>query len=240
MRSPSEQSASSNTGPSSNGTGYNPMQRTIVFDDSTGYVYSPNNLTAAANGGPPVVQDFLTSTSNGWVNAFYQPQADASYSSTQTPVAMPAPTNFQNQSDSPATYVGDKFPRQSRATSGNNWAATVVEYFTGTNTQQSATMQKNMGIGSGNTWEGTANTNGYGANFKGYSMGPAYYGKTFFIWPPDPRWGNGSQAPDPSKISSSDPKKDIYGNFICDWRKRFFCYPTSSSNGASNYRRSAG
>ena len=30
--------------------------------------------------------------------------------------------------------------------------------------------------------------------FKGYSMGPGYYGKTFFIWPPDPRWGNGTPA----------------------------------------------
>src|SRR5205823_5833285 len=25
------------------------------------------------------------------------------------------------------------------------------------------------------------------APFKGYTQGPAYYGKTFFLWPPDPR-----------------------------------------------------
>src|SRR5206468_284049 len=31
-------------------------------------------------------------------------------------------------------------------------------------------------------------TEGYGLNFKGYSMGPGYYGKTFYLWPPDPRW----------------------------------------------------
>ena len=30
--------------------------------------------------------------------------------------------------------------------------------------------------------------------FKGYSMGPGYWGKTFFIWPPDPRAPNMAQA----------------------------------------------
>jgi Putative Flp pilus-assembly TadE/G-like len=224
--------STSNTAPTSNGTGYNPMQRTVVYDDGTGYVYSANNITANANGGPPIVQDFLTSVNGGFVNAFYQPQADASYSATQTPVAMPAPNNFQTQSSSPATYVGDVYPRLKRATSGNNWSQTVIDYFTGTNTLQSTTMQTNTGIGSGNTWEGSGSTFGYGANFKGYSMGPAYYGKTFFVWPPDPRWGGGTQAPDPTQISPSNPAKDIYGNYICDWRKRFFCY--ANSDGTPN------
>ena len=230
--------SSSNTSPSSNGTGYNPMQRTAVFDDSTGYVYSANNLTFNANGGPPVIQDFLTSTSTGWVNAFYQPQADASYSATQTPVATPAPTNFQNQSDSPATYVGDKYPRWNRKTTGTNWAETLVDYCQGSNSLTLAdTHQKNANppIAPGIMWEGNGPTFGYGSNFKGYSMGPGYYGKTFWMWPPDPRWGGGMGPPDPTNLSTTDPKKDKNGNFICDWRKRFFCYPTSSSNGAPNY-----
>jgi Flp pilus assembly protein TadG len=224
--------ATSTTSPSSNGTSYNPMQRTIVFEDDGGETHAANNLTATADGGPPIIQDFLTSTK---VNAFYQPQSSG-YSATQTPVATPAPDNFQDQSDSPVTYVGDKWPRQNKATSGTNWAQTLVDYFTGTNTTLSDTHKINTGLGGG-TWEGTTNTNGYGANFKGYSMGPGYYGKTFWIWPPDPRWGGGSKAPDPSKISTTDSKKDTNGNYIADWRKRFFCYPTSSSNGNPDYTR---
>ncbi|MCE9564754.1 MAG: Tad domain-containing protein [Planctomycetes bacterium] len=76
--------------------------------------------------------------------------------------------------------------------------------------------------------------------FKGYSMGPGYYGKTFFIWPPDPRWGSdartdlpgnapyGNGSPDPNNPAASGVK-DTSGNWICDWRQRFF-YSTISAN----------
>ena len=63
------------------------------------------------------------------------------------------------------------------------------------------------------------------ARFKGYSMGPGYWGRTFFIWPPDPRWGNPGDATGPivpHLPSTTDPRKDVNGNWICDWRKRFF------------------
>jgi Flp pilus assembly protein TadG len=42
-------------------------------------------------------------------------------------------------------------------------------------------------------------------NFAGYTMGPNYYGKTFFIWPPDP--------------NSATPN---------DWRSKFFLMPGGS------------
>jgi Flp pilus assembly protein TadG len=44
--------------------------------------------------------------------------------------------------------------------------------------------------------------------FKGYSMGPGYWGKTFFVWPPDPRTPVG----DPGAT----------GYVPGDWRQRFF------------------
>lgn len=53
-----------------------------------------------------------------------------------------------------------------------------------------------------------------GANartFTGFVMGPGYYGKTFFVWPPDPRNPVGTPG-DPNYHRS-------------DWRKRFFHYP---------------
>ena len=40
--------------------------------------------------------------------------------------------------------------------------------------------------------------------FVGYSMGPGYWGKTFYVWPPDPR------APDMAQAAGGD------------WRRRFF------------------
>ncbi len=79
-------------------------------------------------------------------------------------------------------------------------------------------------------------TNG---RFHGYSMGPGYYGKTFFIWPPDPRWGNPNgttplgtgvrpDLPDASGV------KDTNGNWICDWRRRFFLMGNSADTGTPN------
>jgi len=55
--------------------------------------------------------------------------------------------------------------------------------------------------------------------FKGYSMGPGYWGKTMFAWPPDPRFDTTANvlAPNPS-----DPAFDTSGKPICDWRRRFF------------------
>jgi hypothetical protein len=58
--------------------------------------------------------------------------------------------------------------------------------------------------------------------FQGYSMGPGYYGKTFYIWPPDPRWGGGTGTPNPTSLSTTSGVKDSNGNWICDWRRRFF------------------
>jgi len=49
--------------------------------------------------------------------------------------------------------------------------------------------------------------------FKGFSMGPGYWGKTFYIWPPDPRPAN-------------------------DWRKKFFTTWTNAAPSATNINNS--
>ncbi|MFO0809446.1 MAG: pilus assembly protein TadG-related protein [Gemmataceae bacterium] len=225
--------------PSANGTSYNPMRRTAAFVDSGGETHAANNLTTSTAGGPAIVQDFISDSTGTRLNAFYNPQS-GTYNPNQTPTAMPAPTNFQDQSDSPTTYVGDKFPRMSKATSGTNWVATLKEYWFGNTTVLSNSHTRNSGIGAAPLWEydnsvtgSTKANSGYGSTFKGYSMGPAYYGKTFFIWPPDPRYDSAANT---SSISSSDPKLDTSGNYMCDWRKRFFTYPSSSTRMDDNSR----
>jgi hypothetical protein len=55
--------------------------------------------------------------------------------------------------------------------------------------------------------------------FVGYSMGPGYWGKTFYIWPPDPRFDTSANllSPNPAK-----PGFDTNGKPMCDWRRHFF------------------
>jgi len=60
----------------------------------------------------------------------------------------------------------------------------------------------------------------YGTSYKGYTEGPGYWGKTFFIWPPDPR---GSTL-DPNNAANHA------NNGASDWRQRFFFkFNTSTS-----------
>jgi Flp pilus assembly protein TadG len=221
-----------NTNATSNGTGYNPLQRTILFQDPGGETHASNNLTIESHGGPPVAQDWLSDSTGTRLNAFYNPQASGSYNPAQTPTAMPAPDNFKDQSSSPDTYVGDKHPRVNGATTGNSWAQTVVQYKNATDTtlanshtinQNATSWEKAGGASAYTTSNSTDDALGYGASFKGYSMGPGYYGKTFFIWPPDPRYSSGA---DPTSITTSTtgPVRDTSNRYICDWRKRFFNY----------------
>jgi hypothetical protein len=51
--------------------------------------------------------------------------------------------------------------------------------------------------------------------FKGYSMGPGYWGKTFFVWPPDPRAPVGN--PGDASYQAGD------------WRQRYFTAITGAS-----------
>lgn len=195
----------------------NPMQRTTKYTVSNGENYSPNNLTIETSNGPPMIQAFLTRDANGgFANAFHNPQGTG-YSATATPIATPAPDDFQTQSDATVPYVGDKWPRVGRATSGN-WAQTVAQVLNDGNTYSSNTHSPSP------VWEpppgvtaaaAVANF-GYGPNFRGFSMGPGYYGKTFWIWPPDPRVPVGNPG-------------DL--NYVPgDWRMRFFFYGPSAVN----------
>ena len=59
--------------------------------------------------------------------------------------------------------------------------------------------------------------------FQGFSMGPAYYGKSFFMWPPDPRYNPAADPTSPSTTTSPrEGAKDSSGRWMADWRRRFF------------------
>lgn len=68
------------------------------------------------------------------------------------------------------------------------------------------------------------------ASWKGYTQGPGYFGKTFFVWPPDPDYVNAND-PTSGYRSHSGYSASSISNPPRDWRKRFFLkasgsYPT--------------
>jgi hypothetical protein len=82
------------------------------------------------------------------------------------------------------------------------------------------------------TYDTTFEANGYDAYrgagaFKGYTQGPGYWGKTFWIWPPDPR-GPPAATWDPSNSAN------YANNGARDWRQRFF-FKYNTATGALDW-----
>jgi len=179
------------------------MQRTTQYGDS-----APNNHTIETNDGPPIVKDFYCKQADGsYINAFYRPLSPYNWRTTSTNFALPAPDNFQDQSNTPVQFTssstgmgGDRWPKTNGYNlgavpnnTGSPYASTVQQYVSGNTTAQANSHAKNVAFESA----------GY-TDFQGFTMGPGYYGKTFYMWPPDPRAAN-------------------------DWRKKFFFYGSNST-----------
>ncbi|MCY2941244.1 MAG: Tad domain-containing protein [Planctomycetota bacterium] len=179
------------------------MQRTTQNGDS-----APNNHTIETNDGPPIVKDFYSKQADGsYINAFYRPLSPYNWRTTSTNFALPAPDNFQDQSNTPVQFTssstgmgGDRWPKTNGYNlgavpnnTGSPYASTVQQYVSGNTTSQANSHAKNVAFESA----------GY-TDFQGFTMGPGYYGKTFYMWPPDPRAAN-------------------------DWRKKFFFYGSNST-----------
>lgn len=205
----------------------NPMHRVDAYIDSGGETHAANNLTIETRHGPPIVANFQTTAANNGPNAFVYngDLTGASFNISNTPVCTPAPSSWNSQY---ATgYAGDRWPiKYSVSTTTptvSQYAKTVADMIYATGTAITTSTRDT-------TWE----TNGYDSStltfkngtFKGYSMGPGYYGKSFYVWPPDPRYG---AAADPTNISTTNPAQDASGNWIADWRKRFFLKASASA-----------
>ncbi|HZZ81842.1 MAG TPA: pilus assembly protein TadG-related protein [Gemmataceae bacterium] len=115
---------------------------------------------------------------------------------------------FTAQSTSKATTPGgDNYIKV-----GSNYAKTVTD-IVGTNPSITNQVDWCRNGYSSNTYNG-------GATFNGYTEGPNYWGKTFFIWPPDPR---GSDLDPTNSANHAD-------NGAKDWRQRFFFKKNTSTN----------
>src|SRR5262249_26919435 len=167
------------------------MQRTTDYVDAGGQTHAINNFTMDTENGPAIVRDFLyRDAGSNLLNAFHRP------SSPYDPMtwATPAPSDWDGQSSATAAYVGDQWPRYNGAFTGTNYARDVWHFLTNNEPTYAANHNKSLVAGpSGGQFDpvnpsSPANTEGYGTAFKGYVMGPGYYGKSFYYWPPDPRF----------------------------------------------------
>ena len=118
------------------------------------------------------------------------------YSSGSTQAFTPASSAY---STAPG---GDDFPKN-----GGSYVATVNAYLNNTTSPQTMVNFCRGGYDV-NPLTGAANS----TSFAGYSAGPSYWGKTFFMWPPDPR-GSDLDANNASNHANNGAK---------DWRQRFF------------------
>ncbi len=177
-------------GPSSNRT-----------SGSDNYTLTPTNTTASNS-----------SYALTYINSFYQ---SAAYASTLVRAFDSyTSTDGGNTWTAPATGATPQLPPASYATTPGG---DVPLFQSGSTTTYAQTVNQVLGLSSGNTtpspmWcldgyaaysAGQPDTSGTGSvpkvwtqtdysatPFNGYTKGPGYWGKTFFLWPPDPRNAN--------------------------------------------------
>ncbi|MCE9530005.1 MAG: hypothetical protein K8T89_02520 [Planctomycetes bacterium] len=213
-----------------------PLQRIWAYVDGSGYLYAPNNHTIDMPGGPAIVGQFLQSDNS--TKAFVSTAStfptftnvNVSTSGNPTTIVTPAPDEFSNQS---ATgFVGDKFPLRSGQTVSGTTAPSTDQY-----AHTVWRILNTSASGAGNTtvclaWEdngydatytgvsgtavitATATAKAASDKYQGFTMGPGYWGKTFYMWPPDPR----------TPVAQIGETGYVAG----DWRRRFFL-PRSGS-----------
>ncbi len=159
---------------------------TSIQTSSTGYQVPPTNSTYANS-----------TYAMTYVNSFYQNAAYAttlirafdSYTSTNGGTTWVAPTSGTPQlpPSSYASVPGGDVPL-------SVWWSTATYTFdvkdvVGTTSRYPAWELDGYSNCTSGTWtNATSGKSNYTTTpFYGYTQGPGYYGKTFFIWPPDPR-----------------------------------------------------
>ena len=145
------------------------------------YTHYANLLCPAADSSNPLTNNSAIGKCNVSLSALGVPAMVGDYwNNTRGGAATAAFTVVNDASlDSYNQALGDKFLRKKLNTLAQPYVATVADIFNGSTT-------KNAGF------EGTGYNSVTGISFKGYTQGPRYWGKTFFIWPPDPKndWRN--------------------------------------------------
>lgn len=150
-----------------------------------------SNTSQDNTSGPAVLKDFMSSGST------------------------PAFTLDSSKNGYTTSPGGDNFLKYS-----GSYIKTVNEYYGGTPTFKQTSQWER---GTDTTTAADYTKSGYtptGGTFNGYTEGPAFWGKTFFVWPPDPR-GSDLDPTDANNHADNGAK---------DWRQRFFFKKNTSTN----------
>src|SRR5262249_37238976 len=160
-------------------SGYSPIA-TTGFTLGTGEILGLSNLTTATDSGPAMANDYFQNDVGAAPLAAFTAQP-SSYGSAPSG-DKPLRKNYNNSGNPYATNVDDILNLSSPPTNGD------VAWQT-----------------SGYSLTSLVNATTY----QGYTTGPAHWGKTFFISPPDPRAPVGNVPTDTGWLPG-------------DWRQRFF------------------
>ncbi len=134
-----------------------------------------------------------------WATSFTAPYDAANTTTTTSDGRPPIVQDFyQDSSGTPAWTAASA--GYGTTPGGDNWLTTNKN--TTTTYAQTVGQLLNIGSPGSSTRDATFESQGYlaygmASQFNGYTTGPAYWGKTFFIWPPNP---------------------------TNDWRKKYFYY----------------
>jgi Flp pilus assembly protein TadG len=175
-----------------------PNPTTSVFDGT--YTYAPNNITMdSANNGPAIVKYYYSNPATG-TTAFSPSSA----------------TNTTPNGDIPLFSANNN-------AGGGNYAQTLA----GSTASTCVFLTSDTASAQAYEHDGYQSTkfNTKPSTYYGYTEGPAYYGKTFFIWPPDPG---------PPLLATGDPTvaANHANNGAEDWRQRFFFKVKNNDSGA--------
>jgi hypothetical protein len=170
------QSAPNNTNDTSNNaeTVYPKFGHYTNEKNYSDYAHYANLLSPTADSSNPLSGNPAIGKSNVSVSALGIPaMVNDFWSNARGAAAVAAFTQVPDTAlDSYNQAGGDKYLRKSSNSSGQPYAATVADV-TGSSSKNSS-------------FESSGYSTYTGSALQGYTQGPRYWGKTFFVWPPDP------------------------------------------------------
>lgn len=174
------------------------------FESLTGLPISGNRSTNNPESVVPAFGHYSSGSAALTASSFSVPYLDANISTTSSDGRAPICADFYQDAGGTPAFTAAPAGYAS-VPGGDNHLTTNKN----TTTSYAHTAAEVLGIGTvtTSTRDATFESQGYTAYgmtpaFNNYTQGPGYYGKTFFVWPPNP---------------------------VSDWRKLYFTYPGSTT-----------
>lgn len=189
------------------------------FQSLAGEPYTGTRTTNNPDGNVPLFGHYSAVSSAAMTASYFPaPYEPANITSTTSDGRAPICADFyQDAGGTPAfSDAGSAF-----ASSPGGDDCLKTDQNGGSSYAHTAAEVLNISSVNNSTRDATFESSGYAAygmtaGFNRYTQGPGYFGKTFFIWPPDPSFGADGQPN--------------------DWRKRYFTYPGSTAQMDDNSR----